>query len=109
MIFSCLKRVKFFGRPIRLQNVAGKIFARVKLNRINTRIRDVLRDNQHGFRKGRGCRDLIYFLMRQSVDKSWSLVKNCISVMQILLRDMIQYRERGYGSYCQSTECTIKL
>ena len=51
MIFSCLKRVKFFGRPIRLQNVAGKIFARVKLNRINTRIRDVLRDNQHGFRK----------------------------------------------------------
>ena len=32
--------------------------------------------------------------MRQSVDKSWSLVKNCISVMQILFRDMIQYRER---------------
>jgi len=46
----------------------GKVFASVILNRIDPRTHDVLRDNQHGFRKERGCRDLI-FLMRHIVEK----------------------------------------
>jgi len=66
MNLSGLKRVKFSARDS--TECHGKLFASVILNRINTRIHDILRYNQHGFRMGHGCRDLI-FLMRHIVEK----------------------------------------
>ena len=56
------------SRGISLLSVPGKVFTRIILNRIKQTIEEVLRENQSGFRKGRGCRDHI-FLMRQIIEK----------------------------------------
>jgi hypothetical protein len=56
------------SRGISLLSVPGKVFARVILNRIAERVDGVLRENQCGFRKGRGCSDQI-FLIRQIIEK----------------------------------------
>ena len=57
-------------RGISLLSVAGKILARVILNRINHHITDVVcSESQCGFRKGRGTIDMI-FCLRQLQEKS---------------------------------------
>lgn len=56
-------------RGISLLDVAGKVFARILQDRLSTLAEDVLPDSQCGFRKGRGCIDMV-FSARQLVEKS---------------------------------------
>ena len=56
-------------RGISLLDVVGKIFARIIQDRLQTIAEDFLPESQCGFRKGRGCIDMI-FTARQLVEKS---------------------------------------
>ena len=57
-------------RGISLLSVAGKILARVIINRINSNLTDlVYSESQCGFRKGRGTTDMV-FCLRQLQEKS---------------------------------------
>ena len=56
-------------RGITLSPIALKIFSRVLLNRLELVVDGILRDEQAGFRKGRGCNDQIFVvrhLMQQA-------------------------------------------
>ena len=55
-------------RGISLLGLPGKVFSRVILNRMTEKVNGILRENQCGFRKGRGCSDQIFFL-RQLIEK----------------------------------------
>ena len=50
-------------------DVIGKLFARILQDRLQTVAEDILPDSQCGFRKGRGCIDMV-FMARQLVEKS---------------------------------------
>ena len=54
---------------ISLLKVAGKVFARILQDRLQVVAEKVLPESQCGFRKGRGCVDMI-FAARQLVEKS---------------------------------------
>ena len=56
-------------RGISLLDVAGKLFARLIQDRLQSLAMDVLPDSQCGFRSGRGCIDMV-FLARQLVEKA---------------------------------------
>ena len=56
-------------RGISLLDVVGKLFAKVIQKRLQGVVEDVVSDSQCGFRKGRGCTDMI-FCMRQLVEKT---------------------------------------
>ena len=56
-------------RGISLLDVAGKVFARILQDRLQVTAEKILPDSQCGFRKGRGCVDMI-FAARQLVEKS---------------------------------------
>jgi hypothetical protein len=56
-------------RGINLLSVPGKIFCRVLLQRLKQSIERVLREEQAGFRSGRGCTDQI-FVLRSIVEQS---------------------------------------
>ena len=55
-------------RGISLLDVAGKVFARVIQARLQAIAEGILPESQCGFRKGRGCTDMI-FVARQLVEK----------------------------------------
>ena len=57
-------------RGIALLDVVGKVVARVLQERLQKIAEDELPESQYGFRKGRGCTDMI-FIIRQLVEKSW--------------------------------------
>ena len=57
-------------RGIALLDVVGKVAARVLQERLQKIAEDELPESQCGFRKGRGCTDMI-FTIRQLVEKSW--------------------------------------
>ena len=50
--------------------MVGKVVARVLQERLQKLAEDQLPESQCGFRKGRGCTDMI-FTVRQLVEKSW--------------------------------------
>ena len=56
-------------RGISLLDVVGKVFARILQERLQEITEKVLPDSQCGFRKGRGCVDMI-FVARQLVEKT---------------------------------------
>ena len=49
-------------RGIALQSVGSKVLCQIILNRIQSKVEKVLRDEQHGFRQNRSCCDLIFSL-----------------------------------------------
>jgi hypothetical protein len=51
-------------RGISLMSIAAKVYNRILLNRIRPVVDPILRQNQAGFRKGRGCTDQIHILRR---------------------------------------------
>lgn len=57
-------------RGISLLDVAGKVAARLIADRLQELAEDVLPDSQCGFRRGRGCTDMI-FAVRQAVEKTY--------------------------------------
>ena len=56
-------------RRISLLDVVGKIFGRIVQNRLKVIAEGLLPDSQCGFRKGRGCTDVI-FVARQLMEKT---------------------------------------
>ena len=56
-------------RGISLLDVAGKVFVRVMQDRLQVMAEEILPDSQCGFRRGRGCTDMI-FCARQLVEKT---------------------------------------
>ena len=56
-------------RGISLLDVVGKLFPRVIQDRLQELSEDVLRESQCGFRKGRGCVDMV-FVARQLIKKA---------------------------------------
>ena len=56
-------------RGISLLDVAGKVFVRILQDRLQTVAEEILPKSQCGFRKGRGCANMI-FAARQLVEKS---------------------------------------
>ena len=56
-------------RGIALQSVGSKVLCQIILNRIQSKVEKVLRDEQHGFRQNRSCCDLI-FSLRVLLDES---------------------------------------
>ena len=68
-------------RGINLLSVLGKIFCRVLLQRLRQAIERTLREEQAGFRSGRGCTDHIFVLrtiVEQSIEWNSSLYINYI-------------------------------
>ena len=68
-------------RGINLLSVSGKIFCRVLLQRVRQSIEKTLREEQAGFRSGRGCTDQIFVLrtiVEQSLEWNSSLYINYI-------------------------------
>ena len=63
-------------RGIALLDVVGKMVARILQERLQRLAEDVLPESQCGFRKGRGCMDMI-FTIRQLVEKSWEHNSKC--------------------------------
>ena len=57
-------------RGIALLDVVGKVVARVIQGRLQKLAEDELPESQCGFRKGRGCMDMV-FTVRQLVEKFW--------------------------------------
>ena len=57
-------------RGIALLDVVGKVVARIVQGRLQDLAEEVLPEYQCGFRRGRGCSDMI-FTVRQMVEKSW--------------------------------------
>ncbi len=57
-------------RGIALLDVVGKVVARVIQGRLQKLAGDELPESQCGFRKGRGCVDMV-FAVRQLLEKSW--------------------------------------
>ena len=57
-------------RGIALLDVVGKAIARILQDRLQVLAEEVLPESQCGFRKGRGCMDMV-FAVRQLVEKSW--------------------------------------
>ena len=56
-------------RGISLLDVVGKLFARIIQDRLEEIAEDILPDTQCGFRKGRGCVDMV-FVAQQLVKKA---------------------------------------
>ena len=57
-------------RGIALLDVVGKVAARIVQERLQIVAEEELPESQCGFRKGRGCSDMV-FTVRQLVEKSW--------------------------------------
>ena len=56
-------------RGISLLDVVGKLFARILQDRLQGLAEDILPESQSGFRRGRGCADMV-FVARQLMEKS---------------------------------------
>ena len=57
-------------RGISLLDVAGKLFARILQDRLTIVAEENLPESQCGFRRGRGCLDMVY-VVRQLIAKSY--------------------------------------
>ena len=55
-------------RGISLLSMVGKLFGRIVINRIRYGTEDVLKDEQCGFKRGRGCIDQV-FVVCQGCEK----------------------------------------
>ena len=69
-------------RGISLLDIVGKVVARVLQDRLQKIAEDELPESQCGFRKGRGCTDMI-FVVRQLVEKFWEHTSKAFSLSLI--------------------------
>ena len=61
-------------RGVTILNVASKIFTRCIFERIQGPVEEKLHENQAGFRKGRGCMDMV-FVLRRLIEESAEVQK----------------------------------
>ena len=104
-------------RGIMLLSVTYKVLSRVVLNRLTTTVDPLLRKEQAGFRKGRGCADQI-FTLRQIVEQSNEWSSTVCKYKQTLLtlpKPLIVLTAQHFGeslaitgsqtSLCPSSKC----
>jgi hypothetical protein len=112
-------------RGITLLSIPSKIFCKILLSRIERAIDAVLRDEQAGFRKGRGCTDQIFALrniIEQCLEWNTSLCINFIDFRKAfdsIHRDSLWTILRSYGippkivelisMFYQHFECSVLL
>ena len=77
-------------RGISLLDVAGKVFAWILQDRLQGIAEKVLPESQCGFRKGRGCTDMV-FAARQLVEKPGSMTTHSMSCLLTSRRPMILF------------------
>ena len=87
------------SRGISLLSVPGKVLTRVILNRIGKIIDEKLRDNQCGFRPGRGCSDQIFTLRQLIIEQTENFAEISTLASLIFPRHMTLYGEKECGSY----------
>ena len=90
-------------RGITLLSVPSKIFCKVIIQRITQAVDDLLRNEQSGFRKGRGCTDHIFTLrniLEQCTEWNRELYVNFIDyekAFDSIHRDSLWQILRAYG------------
>ncbi len=57
-------------------SVAGKVNGKVLIKRVRQSSEGMIRDEQGGFRRGKGCVDQI-FAVRQCVKSIWQMARKC--------------------------------
>ena len=85
-------------RGITLLSIPSKVFCRVLLNRIDTELDDTLRQEQAGFRKGKGCIDHIFALN--------NIIEQCIEWKSPLYINFIDFK-KAFDSIHRETHWTI--
>ena len=88
-------------RGTSLLDVAGKVFARILQDRLQVLAKEVLPESQCGFRKGRGCIDMI-FVARQLVEKSREHDVSLFVLFIDLRKAYDSVPSRPYGVYWRS-------
>ena len=112
-------------RGITLLSIPSKVFCRVLLNRIDKALDAILRQEQTGFRKGKGCIDQIFTLkniIEQSIEWKSPLYINFIDFKKAfdsIHRDTLWKLVRSYGvpekivtllkCFYTQFECTVLL
>ena len=112
-------------RGITLLSVPSKVFCKVLLNRIDEELDTILRQEQTGFRKGKGCVDQIFTLrniIEQSIEWKTPLYINFIDFKKAfdsIHRDTLWKIVKAYGvpdkivtlmkCFYTKFECTVLL
>ncbi|BHF58986.1 hypothetical protein SprV_0100194100 [Sparganum proliferum] len=92
-------------RGISLLNIAGKIFARILLNRLNTRLEQgLLPESQCGFRRHRGTTDII-FAARQLQEKCQKMRTHLYSTFVDLTKAFDTVNREGLWKILQKFGC----
>ena len=87
-------------RGISLLSEAGKIFARILLNRLSTHITpEVVPETQCGFRGNRSTVDMIYIVSDSYKKSALSRTDHCTWYLSTSVKRLIQLGGPGYGSY----------
>ena len=96
-------------RGIILLSVTYKVLSRVVLNRLSTTVDPLLRREQAGFRKGRGCADQI-FTLRQIVEQSNERSSTvCMQTLLTLLKPLTVLTAYHFGEYSAITGSQTNL
>ncbi|BHF80615.1 hypothetical protein SprV_0702374300 [Sparganum proliferum] len=92
-------------RGISLLNIAGKIFARILLNRLNNHLeQDLLPESQCGFRRHRGTTDMI-FAARQLQEKCQEMRTHLYSTFVDLTKAFDTVNREGLWEIMQKFGC----
>ncbi|BHF68277.1 hypothetical protein SprV_0301131000 [Sparganum proliferum] len=92
-------------RGISLLNIAGKIFARILLNRLNDHLEQgLLPESQCGFRRHRGSTDMI-FAARQLQEKCQEMRTHLYSTFVDLTKAFDTVNREGLGKIMQKFGC----
>nr|VZI39499.1 unnamed protein product [Spirometra erinaceieuropaei] len=96
-------------RGISLPNIAGKIFARILLNRLNNHLeQDLLSESQCGFRRHRGTTDMI-FAARQLQEKCQEMRTHLYSTFANLTKAFDTVNREGLWKIMQKFGCPERL
>ena len=94
---------------ISLLDVVGKVFARIIQNRLQAIAEDILPESQCGFRRGRGCTDMV-FVARQLVEKCREHNDTLyVLFVDLKRRRMTLCRDQLSGMYWSEWECLCPL
>ena len=94
-------------RGISLLDVLGKVSARVIQNRLQVIAEGLLPDSQSGFRKGRGCTDMI-FAARQLMEKTWEHGDRLFLLfVDLKKKHMILYPELHCDQFWRNVVCPL--
>ena len=79
-------------RGMTLLSIPSKILAKIVINRLSNVVDSRLREEQAGFRKGKGCIDQI-FALRNIIEQCTEWQENFISTLWILKKHLIAFIE----------------